>query len=314
MIHEFALDPEIVAKWDRKEILTHISSVMGVGTPRILCAGPTPAEWRERVLKLAAGSLSEVAQARLLALVQWLTEVTSGRPPSASTTTWSDFVKHEHARVPFAGVIAQTPWETGIHPEDVIWDRQPPWEVAPTAVVKREAAAYSELLAPMLRVARKIAIVDPYFSATNAKFVDSLDSLLTQALARRANEAAAIAVTVLTRSDCSAVLYQKLSERIPMNLRVSFARYEGSGDEPHNRYVLCELGGVMIGAGLDERFAATDDVSVLSRENFALRNRQYVQRSDGFSFENLTTVVGAKRLGAASSTHGRRSQHRHRRS
>lgn len=312
MIHEFALDPEIVAKWDRKEILTHISSVMGLGTPRILNAGPTPAEWRAQVVKLAPSSLSDVARARLVALIQRLTEVTSMRTPAPPTDRWIDFVKQEHARVPFAGVIAQSPWETGIHPEDVIWDRQPPWEVAPTAVVKREATAYSELLAPMLRVARTLAIVDPYFSATNPRFVGSLDSLLTQALARRANEAAAIAVTVLTRSDCSATLYQKLSERIPMNLRVRFARYEGSGDEPHNRYVLCELGGVMIGAGLDEKFAATDDVSVLSRENFALRNRQYVQRNDGFSFEDLTTVVGAKRLGAVSSTRGPSSQHRRR--
>ena len=91
---------------------------------------------------------------------------------------------------------------------------------------------------------------------------------------------------------------KELAKRLPATVRVEFRRWRQrtGGEKFHNRYVLSDLGGVMLGTGLDAGdVGETDDLLLLPRAVFERRWEQYV-RNDG-SFEEVdkpSAVTGSR--------------------
>lgn len=72
----------------------------------------------------------------------------------------------------------------------------------------------------------------------------------------------------------------------------------------HNRYVLTELCGIQFGTGLDTGGAGeTDDVTLLSEEQYGRRWKQYAQDppSDFDIVGTPVELVGSRKLGGGAS-------------
>lgn len=300
MVHEIALEPELVASWSSREALAFFRSAFGLGTPRVLGGCPDLARWRDLVMQRAAqANLDQGAMHRLGALVQHLTQVSAVRAatPGARNPSWAEEVRAEHQRMPLHAIFGRQAEPPEIHSEESIWSGEAPWAVPQVRIVHRMADAYVDALAPMLRIARTITLVDPFFSPTTRLFKTTLEALLGVALRRRPAAAPKTALSLLTTSDASGRAFQDLASIVPLGARLKIVRYEARTEYEHNRYLLTELGGVALGAGFRESSPkATDDFAVLSAEVYALRRRQYVDQNEDFHFDPVTTVVGTSRL------------------
>jgi hypothetical protein len=298
MVHEIALEPELVASWTSREAQAHVRDSVGIGNPRVVSGFPSIAAWREAVLK-AAGTLEPIAQARFEAFVQHVSTYSTYRKDAKfdQAQQWVANAVKEHGRIPFSGIICRQQTAAETSSEDVIWDNAAPWNVQRGYSVPRQSAEYARFLSPMVRLARAITIVDPHFTPTEERFVASLEALLKEALKWRRDEAQNLAAALLTTNDSTPALFQQLARRLPQGLRLKIVRYEAREEKDHNRYVITELGGVSFGTGVDEGSPReTDDLLLLAPDVLAFRSRQYVQRTEGFRFDPITTVVGTKRL------------------
>lgn len=292
MIHEFALEPAMVARWSGREAI-HVTSNMGIGTPRLLCGAPSIAAWKKEVLQLAEKMHEGVALTRVVEVVRLLTEGATRRTAGDAGRPWAEFVQQEHRRIPFAGIIATTASHPPLAAEDVIWTNQKPWERETTQVIRRQAADLASVCSPFLRLARHIVIVDPYFSPQAPGFVDSLQALLVASFEMRPREVDTVRVVLLTHQDINASAFSGLARRIPQKVKLEVIHYDEREDSPHNRYVLTDLGGIMIQAGTRSSAPThTDDVSVMAKSTYQTRWRQYALRSEGFAFKHVTTLTG----------------------
>ena len=85
------------------------------------------------------------------------------------------------------------------------------------------------------------------------------------------------------------------------NTTFEFVRWQQrhGSDRLHNRYVLTDVGGVSLGVGLDEgKEGETDDISLLTREQFLKRWAQYVDNDGTFDCVDCPTKI----LGTRSAT------------
>lgn len=298
MVHEIALEPELVATWKSREAQAHVRESMGVGNPRVVGGYPTIAAWRQAVLD-AVGPLEPLARARFEAFVQQVSISSTYRKGTKfdEGAAWDTNAVTEHGRIPFDGIICRRKTANETNGEEVIWDNIAPWCLERGYSVSRRATEYARVLAPMVRKAWSITLVDPYFTPAEERFVAPLEAILAEAMTRRSPEGPNVKVALLTKNDAVAVQFQQLARRLPQGLRLKVIRYDERDEKDHNRYVLTELGGVSFGTGLDQGSPRhTDDLLLLAPALLALRTRQYVQRIEGFRFDDVTTVVGTKRV------------------
>ena len=92
----------------------------------------------------------------------------------------------------------------------------------------------------------------------------------------------------------------RMAGRLPRGATVEFVRWrqKTGGEKFHNRYVLTDLGGVMLGVGLDAgEPGETDDLSLMSRAQYELRWSQYVTAADGTfdCVDRPSKVTGTRR-------------------
>lgn len=298
MVHEIALEPELVATWKSREAQAHIRESLGVGTPRVVSGFPTIAEWRKAVLK-AVGTLEPIAQSQFVTFIHQMSLTSTFRKGARfdPAADWEANAVTEHGRMPFDGIICRQKTCAVTSSEDVIWDNTVPWSVQRGYSVPRRGEEYARVLAPMLRNARTLTVVDPYFTPSEGRFVLPLEALLQEALKWRRSEGPNIEAALLTMNESPATQFQQLARRVPQGLRLKVVRYEAREEKVHNRYLLTELGGVSFGTGVDEGSPReTDDLQLLAPNVLAFRSRQYVQRNEGFHFDAITTVCGTKRL------------------
>jgi hypothetical protein len=175
---------------------------------------------------------------------------------------------------------------------------------------ERTAAGVVGALAPLLRRAREVRMVDPYFNPYKTSYGDAQRGVHTEAWSGRSDAErprvelhTALEVKSRRAATGGGVVYEDwrraqdadgspttpgAAERAlaawiergvmgttrawPAGARVEVFLWRRKEEVPHNRYLLTEFGGVLLGAGFDAGDAkATDDAALLSRE-------QYLQR------------------------------------
>ena len=162
----------------------------------------------------------------------------------------------------------------------------------------------------MLRMARDIVFVDPYFSCSPERnYVEVLAACLQACIDQRI-PAGRPRIRVLTVDDsdddskCTHEFFtnqcrDRLPSRLPIGHQVEISRVKArtNGEQLHNRYILTELGGVSFGAGLDEKpGAAFDDVFLLTRRQHEKRWGQYAAEPLAFDRpESVIEIVGTAR-------------------
>ena len=329
MIYEFAVDPAVVATWHQRERYRFFKGRFGLGCPRVLSMFPDPG-WARRVLtdfdKAFAGSPSDRQDARKrleVLLLQLDAEASRRRGTVANDQPWLPEAKVEHGQRPFHRLLSTS--NAGGDDADVLLaddvDEATPGWCMECGPVRRTADAIATALAPMLRFAREVKLVDPYFGAprTYDRWLNTLLRVLEVAHERRrAGEGVSIEFHTsvewardkdpLTDAEADRVASQmlrtcrdQLPRKLPAGTAVTVVVWseKDGGEQFHNRFVLTDVGGVLIGTGLDarERRVAHDNFVVLPREQYVDRWRQLHPNSNTFKRRGRPERVVASAAG-----------------
>ena len=306
MLHEYAVEPELVATWCDRASGRYFLDKFGLGSPRIMSRYPRK-RWKRLVWEAwKANSHDDSERKRMEELIQRLSEDMVTRRDAVWNTdgTWLGNVLDEHQRIPFRAILVQS--NARAHPNilvaDEVDERTALWAV-PQETVPRTPTAIAGVVRDMLRMAIDILFVDPYFSS-QARYARVLAACLRECLDQRVGGERPI-VRVFTsanktgeREHFESECRSKLPRILPHGQQLTIARLteRQHGEKLHNRYVLTEFGGVGFPAGLDEKPRATDDPWLLTREQHEVRWSQYAGRPPAFDQpEDEITIVGTGR-------------------
>jgi hypothetical protein len=293
MIHEYALEPELVATWGNPQDGRYFVEKFGLGQPRVVSRYPK--QWKKLVLEACQGG--DVEKKRVEVLVQRLGEQMVRRRDYLwdQTHTWAQNARAEHERASFRAILARE--NPDGHPRVLIGadlnDTIPLWAVPRAVKIVRRAAEMAAAVGAMLRIAKVVLFVDPYFGPDRPSHRRTLEAFLEAIIQGRcADRPGRVEVHTAadddrngTRAFFETGCQGKLPRCIPTGLTLRIVRLEERqpGEHLHNRYILTDFGGVLFGAGLDEGGdGATDDVHLLDLAQYNERWQQYASDAPAF--------------------------------
>ena len=314
MIYEFAVEPAAVALWGEANLYRYFSDKFGLGHPRIISVFPSVSRWRREVLN-AAGisdsenedpSIGDLDLPRLLAMVDLLleTHIARAHVPFNNGKSWLANAEIAALRYPFQGIVAREKPRSNnpvLLAESLGLEPNEAWDVRSATTPGRTALDLATALSPMLRCAREIVFVDPYFHAQDVKRREIIGAFLTEVIRNRPC-ASPTRIDILVSGDKKLATFDyfkngivsKMPRHIPRGTAARFIRLKKrqGGEELHNRYVLTNLGGVKLGNSLNEGGAGeTDDANLMDREQYLLRWSQYVEPMTEFEIEAQAVQV-----------------------
>ena len=317
MLFEYAVEPELVATWADPRTGRYFIDRFGIGTPRLVSRYPK--SWKRLVWEAwEASGMRGVGVAgrqrrRMETLIQHLSAAMVERrhPDWDADRSWVENAVDQ--QVGFHAVLAR-PNPAGdprVLVADELDESTPRWAAQHGTTVPRKAEAIADAVGSMLRVATDIVFVDPYFAPHRRRFVNVIVACMGAGGRGRVVGPARIRIFSSDnderngtyekfRADCG----KYLPRGFPAGQDVTIRRLgeRKGGEKLHNRYILTELGGVSFGVGLDEMEnlsvgeAVTDDLSLLARDQYHLRWRQYAGEPPVFDQrEDPITITGTRR-------------------
>lgn len=308
MIHSFALEPQLVATWGRRQDFRFIRDKFGLGTPRVLLELPGFNKWKRKVYEAARElALSQEDMKRIEELFRLFGEHKYRRVDVVydGLLSWLENAEREYGRRPFAGILAtQNPRNhAAVLVADQLGAGGTPWACELGTSPARTAEALALALSAMVTNCRQLHLVDPHFGPENARHRKVLEALMAVV----SDNGLALDVIRVHCSEKSALSFfeqeaARIAARVPRGVSIEFVRWrqrEG-GERLHNRYVLTDVGGVSLGVGLDAGDAGeTDDLLLLPRVQYALRWAQYVEEDGAFDCaDRPRTIAGSRAPGA----------------
>ena len=298
MICEYALDPELVARWHDPKEWAFFREAFGSESGRFGSCFPRKVKWQSAVRRafhkaLPSASEDSVDRRRLDALLEKLAERMIERECShPECPAWIDKAIAEHRERPFHGILSTIPDKSvpAVMTPDMLFDEHPPaaWRVPPNPAPPRTAEAFAQALAPLLIRSREVVMVDPYFDPEKPRFRKVLQAILGILWGPDCCVATPVAELVLSQSKLSADLLisrskAHLTRVVPAGhrLTVTVLKERETGEKIHNRYVLTNFAGVAFGIGLDVADGEvgvfqSDDLCRLSSEQWRKRWGQYM--------------------------------------
>ena len=305
MIHAFALEPELVATWGKRDEFRFVHDKFGPGTPRVMLELPAFGAWKDAVCAAAADiDLSDKDWTRLTELFRILGECRCRRPSSLydDVLDWLENAEREHDRQPFRAIVAnENPRKRKevVVADDIGTQKARLWACETGSAPPRTPQGVAVALSAMLENCKALHLVDPYFHPETARHRKMLEAIL-DVVATHGLQPDVIRVHCGMKPgpDYFETEAGKMVTRLPAGVRVEFRRWKqrAGGEKLHNRYVLTDLGGVALGTGLDEGAEGeTDDVLLLPRAQFELRWSQYVETPGAFDLVDAPSAVNGMR-------------------
>ncbi len=303
MIHEYALEPELVATWGNRHDFRYFVEKFGLGQPRIVSRYPK--RWK-RLVWDAFRDDNELERKRLEELVVRLCEHMVYRKDAVwnPENPWLENARTENARVPFHAILARenpSRYATTLTPDDINGGSAL-WAVPQGRTVARSPQEMAQAVAPMLRIARRIIFVDPRFGAENARHRRPLEAFLRSVLAGRPNdqperiELHGSINTRATREFFESECRERLPGCIPGGLVLLICRLRGRAgrETPHNRFILTDIGGVAFARGLDDGAEGeNDEIMLLERAQFEIRWRQHAEGAPEYELDGAAIQVAS---------------------
>jgi hypothetical protein len=292
VIHAFALEPQLVATWGRREAFRFFHEKFGLGTPRVFLELQSINKWMKEVRSEAnALGLSELDMSRIEELHRLFREHKHRRADAVydGLRPWLENAEAEYARRSFAAILAT---QNPRNHDAVLTDEQlgpgtARWTQSGGDFPARTADGIRLALAPMINNCKQLHLVDPHFGPENRRHREVIVALMQDIESSgRALEVVRIHCSAKSKLDVFETEAKNMATRLPAGLSIEFVRWQqrDGGDRLHNRYVLTDVGGVSLGIGLDAgKEGETDDISLLTREQYLKRWAQYVD--DDGSFE-----------------------------
>jgi hypothetical protein len=310
VIHEYALEPELVAGLTERSAARYFAEKLGLGQPRLVSRYPK--RWKAlawEAFQQRHPDCSDGQRKIVEELIQRLSEKMVRRIDVSwqQGLSWLENAEREHDRNPFRGILARANprrRDAVLVERDLDEQSSALWAVARGTTVDRRARSMAELIRPMLRCCGTVIFIDPYFGPERPGYRRSLEAFLSTLVAGR-RDVGSVRVEVQTEAKSTAEFFSsecqaQLGKHIPAGLSVKLRRWtqRQGGETLHNRYILTDLGGLIFAHGLDEgKSGETDDVSLMDREQYILRWNQYVSDAPAFdSAEEPVVVIGSKKI------------------
>jgi hypothetical protein len=310
MIHEYALEPELVATWTDRSTCRYFKESFGLGQGRVVSRYPK--RWK-RLVWDSFDSTDDFARKRLEELLASLSEQMVQRSDArwdGESTSWRNNAESEHERLPFHAILARTNPKNHAHvltENDIDEDSAVRWVAERGCSVERNAAKMADSVAPLLRCSSDVIFVDPYFRPGRKECQRPFAAFLERMVSQRPGKtpkrvevhtaADNTGTEEFFREECERKLCGWVPERIQVLVRR--LKQKQNGEKLHNRYILTDLGGVTFGIGLDEgNEGETDDITLMDRGQYELRWSQYGGNPPaGFDQEETPVeVVGTRKL------------------
>ena len=306
MIHEYALEPELVATWHTDLHYNYFIRCFGFdpedgrATGRVVAQYPE--NWQEKVWDaFSANSGQSADYIKMTRITELLKRFGEPEVYRLNKDTWSDQrtwlenAEHENTRHPFHAILAcDNPRNNSnvVRGDDVLNDTPHPlWRVRPEISVERQAMEMANHLEPMLRCATRILFIDPHFNALTNRYKKPLREFLRIICDGRREVKLEYHTSADYKNAPSWDEFQQecqdaLPDIIPRGFELTVRRWEERprGERLHNRYILTDIGGVQFPHGLDEG-TGTDDIFRLSREIYRKRCNDYGHSGSNPAFD-----------------------------
>jgi hypothetical protein len=259
MLSEYAVEPAAIGSdW---KIFKDLIDRFGADKGRLISRLPT--RWEKKVIEAAKNA--GVPDIRIASMVERLRESKHKAVDFLRTydqsTNWIANALREHAQRPFRAIIcgAGSPACIEAMQPDDCSDGHPLFGTAISRDVVKTAEEIAGALHLITAVSREVDIVDPYFDLRPSKgnYLGPLVSLLAK-LGASPGQPKAIKIhfryhesrppPALLARDSAAQIKGRLPRGYCLEL-YAWSQMQG-GEDFHDRFVLTDLGGVMIGAGL----------------------------------------------------------------
>ena len=304
MIHEYALEPRLVATWGNRQDSRYFIEKFGLGQPRIVSRYPK--RWKRLVWDVFRSD-NDLERTRMAELLARLSERMVARRNYMwqPERTWLENVQKEHERAPFRAILAKAN-PTG-HPSTLVAeeldDGTTLWATTRGLTIARSANEMAAAVAAMLRIAEIVIFVDPYFGPERPRHRRPLEAFLRALLASRPLDSPR-RIEVHTSLDSTGTrefFESECQHRLPgcipagVELIILRLRQRPGGESLHNRYILTDVGGVIFNQGLDDGpVGETDDITVMERAQYEVRWSQHVTAA---GFEAPEDPVAIRRNG-----------------
>lgn len=310
MIYEYAVEPALVAGWAKAGVVG-LAGQFGLDHRRVVSDLPT--YWTGQVF---AALLEEFeyddshpdyleASAFLNGLLAFMdAHMVSRGLTFQPDRPWLDQALEVHAQEPFYAILARSSLagHSAVITEQIVHQVQDQrWYLPTVKPTPKTSGDLATTLAPLLKGAMKIIVIDPYFDPREATYRDVLGALLTRAAQLRAPGRKMPSVELVAgvnegrpdggstpvelqleneaKNRC-AWAAQHLGPCVPKGMQLTFrcAANFPEGDRFHNRFVLTDFAGASLPYGTQELGPMVfDDISVLYRGQYEERWRQFTR-------------------------------------
>ena len=250
MIHEYALEPEMVAAWGSRRNSLFYFREFGLSQGRLVSRYPK--NWVKKVWNAYSGG-SEMDRKRLEEFLVLMKRSMVKRKNccwSGANEDWLENALLEHARHPFQAILARNNPENrpSILTEDDLAESQcTGWDTPHGITVSRNAEEMAAKVERLLTLCKWVKFVDPYFSSANRKHGQALSAFLSIIRAERP-VGPPEGIEIHTSGNAASMDHLKeFFERIiPTGLTITLFQWQEKpgGQKLHNRYILTDLGGV----------------------------------------------------------------------
>lgn len=285
MLHEFALDPQLIC--DRLSA-RYFFDACKPEKGRLI--SQFPKRWKKLVYDhcrsiLPEGSSLKYIEEKLRNLDGIL--IKSGRTYDPDLE-WVVNAVTAHKQDPFRAIISPNPGPGILDP--VVDEDTPDWKTNTCITVGRRSQNLVKGCQGLLRSAKELVFVDPYFDGSRAQMrvfkgllAEGMKGLPLTRVEYHIKEQRLDHQAYQRRLE-QEVLHQLPELPVPLHI----IRWQDGDETLHDRYVLTDLAGVSIPQGLSECRAEesdTTEVSLLSQEVFERRRSQYSAKNTGsFNF------------------------------
>ena len=289
MLKEYALQPELLSSWP---VCRDLSEKFGYGRGRVIARYPR--RWERMVLD-ALHDCMPVEKSKIVERLTILKKCAlyPRHHEWDSGKAWLDNAYAEHAKRPFSAIITQENPDASaavICLADLDEFEEPRWRAERQRRIERTATEMAACAATLLRNAKAILFVDPYFTPKDQRFKRPLQAFL-QIVAQRPPGIPVTRIEIHTGHDDSAgtksffdaECTRHLPSIVPRGMKIRLIRWDRNS--LHNRFILTEYGGLKFTTGLDDHDGSArrhDIVDLLEPEPYAQTWQEYQRDSPIF--------------------------------
>ena len=265
MYQEYAVEPAAIgSNW---ETFRYLIEKFGFQEGRLVSR--FPAKWERLVIEAAsAADVGDIAFSRITEKLRKAKEnnvkiINSGREYDPNLGSWTANARASHVVKPFHAIIAQGNYKEDkiVAPEDLEEDHPLMIASKRSRSVPRTSKRLVKAFLPLLLSAREVDIVDPFFGLRKPKCRSLLKLLLSSMFKSRKNKEKNLPIRIHFRRDGGEPSEQSLLKNarkwvrdlIPKGFELHLYewRQKPGGEKFHDRFLLCDCGGLIVGPGFE---------------------------------------------------------------